>query len=125
MSRITDKMVFESDVQLRGKVYGKAATAITPGATATVYTTLNKLFTYTSTDNQDCTLSANEGGQSGQEINILFITAGTADEVITFSTNFHSVGTLTLGTTADRYYMVTFISNGTAWFEKCRTAVQT
>jgi hypothetical protein len=125
MSRVKDRMHYEGPVKFSGTVYGKTATVIAVGTTATVYNKRNKLFTFTPTDNQDCTLSAESGGLVGQEITIIFVCQGTADEVMTFGTNFHSVGTLTLDTTAARYYLVSFISNGTAFFEKSRTAVQT
>jgi len=57
---------------------------------------------------------------------IIFTTdaAGSADEVITFGTNFLSVGTLTLANAAADVYVVSFISNGTKWCEKSRTAIQ-
>lgn len=72
---------------------------------------VSNIYTLTPTDNTDTTIT--------------FSGAGTADEIITFHTTLvNSVGTLTLGTTAARYYTVTFVSNGTAWYEVARTAVQ-
>ncbi|MFA5340303.1 MAG: hypothetical protein WC332_00860 [Clostridia bacterium] len=83
-------------------------------------------FTLTVDDNEDQTITFSGAGYAGQEITIIFTTAGTADEVITFhATLVSSTGTLTLGTDAGKFYVVRFISNGTHWYEVSRTAVQT
>ena len=83
-------------------------------------------YTYTVTDNEDTTITFSGSGYVGDELTIIFTTAGTADEIITFhATLVSSVGTLTLGTDAGKYYVVKFISNGAHWFEVSRTAAQT
>lgn len=95
---------------------------------ATLTVGLSNLYTYTvASDNQDGTITFSGAGTAGDEITILFATdAGAGDEVITFhATLVSSVGTLTLAGTASRYYTVTFISDGSHWYEKCRTAIQT
>jgi hypothetical protein len=103
-----------------------ACTALTPAAGVTLTVASTNCYTDTVTDNEDQTITFSGAGYAGQEVNIIFTTAGTADEVITFhATLVSSTGTLTLGTTAARYYVVRFISNGTHWFEVSRTAVQT
>lgn len=102
-----------------------AATALTPGAAVALNVATSTLFSLTPTDNEDATITFSGAGGVGDEITIIFITQGTADEVITFeSTLVSSTGTLTLGTDAAKYYTVKFISNGTRWFEVSRTAVQ-
>ncbi len=101
-----------------------ACTALTPAAGVTLtVTTYTNCFTDTVTDDENQTITITGTGYAGQEITILFTTAGTADEIITFA-GAYSTGTLTLGTTAARFYTVRFISNGTNWFEVSRTAVQ-
>jgi hypothetical protein len=103
-----------------------AASVLTPAAAVTLTVGESNIYTDTVTDNEDQTITFSGAGTAGSVINIIFTTAGTADEVITFhATLVSSVGTLTLGTAAGKYYVVTFVSNGTHWFEVSRTAVQT
>lgn len=102
-----------------------ASSALTPGAAVALTVGLSNVYTDLVTDNQDQTITFSGAGTAGDEITIIFTTAGTGDEVITFhATLVSSVGTLTLGTDAGKYYVVRFISNGTHWFEVSRTAVQ-
>jgi len=103
-----------------------AASALTPGAAVTLTVGLSNVYTDTVTDNEDQTITFSGAGTAGDEITIVFTTAGTADEVITFhSTLVSSVGTLTLGTAAGKFYVIRFISDGSHWYEVARTAVQT
>lgn len=103
-----------------------AATALTPGAAVALNVATSTLFKLTPTDNEDATITFSGAGSLGDEITIIFITQGAADEVITFhSTLVSSTGTLTLGTDAGKFYVVRFISDGTHWYEVSRTAVQT
>ena len=103
-----------------------AASALTPGAGVTLTVGLSNVYTLTLTDNEDSTITFSGAGTAGDEITLIITTAGTADEVVTFhATLVSSVGTLTAGTDAGKYYVVKFISNGTHWFEVSRTAVQT
>lgn len=107
----------------------EAATALTPGTTVTLTVSPGlQLFTDTiTTDNQDQTINASGPGSAGDVMVIKFVTdaAGSGDEVITFGTNFLSTGTLTLANLASDVYVVSFMSDGTTWFETSRTAVQT
>ena len=105
-----------------------AAVALTPGAAVTLTVGQGNLYTDTiTTDNEDQTITFSGAGYAGEEITILFATdAGAGDEVITFhATLVSSTGTLTLAGTGSRFYTITFISDGTHWYEKCRTAIQT
>lgn len=104
-----------------------AAVALTPSASVSLTVAKGTtLYTDLVTDNEDQTITFSGAGSSGDEVTIIFTTAGSADEVITFhSTLCSSVGTLTLGTDAGKYYVVRFVSNGSHWFEVSRTAVQT
>ncbi len=105
---------------------GSAASALTPGASVTLTVGLSTIYTDTVTDNEDQTITFSGAGSAGDEITIIFTTAGTADEVITFhATLVSSTGTLTLGTTAGKFYVIRFISDGSHWYEVSRTAVQT
>lgn len=104
------------------------ATALTPGAAVslTVPTSGRHVYTLTTTDNEDTTITFSGAGSSGDEVVIIFATSSTGDEVVTFhATLVSSTGTLTLGTTADRYYTVVFVSDGTKWREQSRTTAAT
>lgn len=93
---------------------------------ATLNVGLSDCYTFTVTDNEDTAITFSSAGTFGDEIMILFKTAGTGDEAITFhATLVSSAGTLTLGTTANHYMMIRFWSNGTHWFEISRTGDQT
>lgn len=100
---------------------GKAATSATTGTMTVSMTT--RLVTITPTG--DCTFNAGSGGLVGQRLTFLITTSGTTSRILTFGTSFHKTGTLATGTTSARFFTVTFISDGTIWWEQCRTAVQT
>lgn len=103
-----------------------AASVLTPAEAVTLTVGLSNVYTNLVTDNENQTITFSGAGTAGDEITIIFTTAGSADEVITFhATLVSSVGTLTLGTDAGKYYVVRFISDGTHWYEVSRTAVQT
>jgi len=103
-----------------------AGSIITPSATAALTVGLSNCYTWTVTDDEDSTLTFSGAGSAGEEVTIIFTTAGTADEIITFhATLVSSTGTLTLGTTAGKFYTIRFISDGSHWYEVSRTAVQT
>lgn len=105
---------------------GAALTTLTPGAAVALDVTLNDTYKDTVTDNEDQTITFSAAGNVGQMIKVIFVTAGTADEIVTFhATLVSSTGTLTLGTDAGKFYVVSFISDGTHWYEVSRTAVQT
>lgn len=102
-----------------------AASALTPGAAVTLTVGLSNIYTVTPTDNEDETITFSGAGTAGDEITVIITTTGTADEVLTFHTTLaNTTGTLTVGTTAARYYTIRFISNGSAWFEVSRTGEQ-
>jgi hypothetical protein len=58
---------------------------------------------------------------AGYLLILRFTTDATAGNVITFSTNFKSTGTYTLST-ANKYYSIVFVSDGTNLIELSRTA---
>lgn len=112
-----------------GTLHGSgAAVALTPGATPTLTVVAGRqVFTYQPADNTDATFNASAGGSAGDQMVFIFTTdaAGSGDEVMTFGTNMYSTGTLTMANLAADIYVVSFTSNGTAWVETARTAVQT
>jgi len=58
---------------------------------------------------------------AGYVLRLSFTTDGTAGNVITFSTGFKTTGTYTLAT-ANKYYSIVFVSDGTNLIELSRTA---
>lgn len=67
----------------------------------------------------NATINANSSGIAGEEMTIIIGNDATSGKVITFGTNFRSAGTIT--GTASKTATIKFISDGTAWFETCRT----
>ncbi len=106
-------------------VEGQAAlfntkTALTPGATVTVNSTLGNFFTLT--PGEDETINATTVGAQGQVLVIKVLTSGTTSRTLTFGTNFLSAGTLATGTTTAKTFMIVFLSDGTTYIELFRTA---
>jgi hypothetical protein len=66
------------------------------------------------------TINAATPPRAGYVFRISFTTDGTAGNVITFGTNFKTTGTYTLST-ANKYYSIVFVSDGTNLIELSRT----
>jgi len=71
--------------------------------------------------NTASTISAATVPAAGYLLILRFTTDATGGNVITFSTNFKSTGTYTLST-ANKYYSIVFVSDGTNLIELSRTA---
>ncbi len=105
---------------------GSAASVITPSTTPTLTIGLSNIYTDTPTDNENQTITFSAGGTAGDELTIIFTSTGAADEIITFhATLVSTTGTLTIDTTAARYFVIKFVSDGSHWYEVSRTAEQT
>jgi hypothetical protein len=59
---------------------------------------------------------------AGIRSTIMILTSGASSYTITFGTGFRTTGTLATGTTTARYFMLSFISDGTVLVETSRTA---
>ena len=66
------------------------------------------------------TITATGIPQAGTHLIISFLTDGTASNTITFSTGFKATGTYALNS-ANKYYQIMFISDGTYYREVCRS----
>lgn len=95
-------------------------TALTPGATVTVNSTLGNFFTLTPAEDE--TINATTVGAQGQILVIKVLTSGTTSRTLTFGTNFITSGTLATGTTTAKTFMIAFLSDGTNYIELFRTA---
>ena len=89
---------------------GTNPTALSLTAEETVLATISASTTFTSTV-----------PAAGARGTVIIFTSGTTSRTVTFGTGFKSQGTLSTGTTASRYWIVNFISNGTSWLETSRT----
>ncbi len=58
---------------------------------------------------------------AGLRCQLLILTSGASSYTITFGTGFRTTGTLATGTTTARYFMLSFISDGTVLVETSRT----
>lgn len=94
-------------------------TALTPGATVAVDSTLGNFFTLTPGEAE--TINATTVGVQGQILIIKILTSGATSRVLTFGTNFLSTGTLATGTTTAKTFIIAFISDGTNYIEMFRT----
>jgi hypothetical protein len=59
---------------------------------------------------------------AGLRCQLLILTSGASSYTITFGSGFRTTGTLATGTTTARYFMLSFISDGTVLVETSRTA---
>lgn len=101
-------------------LFGKAATSATTGTMTVSMTTA--LVTITPTG--ACTFNAGAAGSANQAATFLITTSGVSSFTLTWGTNFRKTGTLATGTVSARFFTVSFISDGVAWNELARTAVQ-
>ena len=58
----------------------------------------------------------------GQDLYLQILTSGTTSYTLTFSTGFHSTGTLATGTSSGKYFMLHFVNIGGTFYEGSRTA---
>jgi hypothetical protein len=109
--------------QVANKLYadtGGVADAFTYAATVSLDVTKGRLHTVTTTSAVgNATINASGKGFAGQELVLVITNDATAGRTITFGTNFLPSGTL-VGTTS-KAAVVTFVSNGTSFYEKSRT----
>ena len=113
-------IVFDDSVSAL-PIFGVTAAPATTGTMSIPMT--SRIVTITPTG--ACTFNAAIAGGIGQEVTFAITTSGTSSFTLTWGTNFRKVGTLATGTTSARFFTVTFISDGTRWWEQCRTAAQT
>jgi hypothetical protein len=92
-------------------VLANGTTAMALAANVNVRVTPTGTATYTSTV-----------PAAGIRSTIMILTSGASSFTITFGTGFRTTGTLATGTTTARYFMLSFISDGTVLVETSRTA---
>jgi hypothetical protein len=93
-------------------------TVLTAGTTAmALATNINVQVTPNATGTFTTTVPS-----AGLRCQLLILTSGASSYTITFGTGFRTTGTLATGTTTARYFMLSFISDGTVLVETSRTA---
>lgn len=117
-------------VATTGQIRAAAVTALTTIAAAGTPTsqsidpTLGAIFTLTSSTSAGVNHTLNAASFAAGSIITIIITTTTAQNtVFTFGTNMLSVGTLTTNGTSGKY-SISFVSDGTNFYETARTASQ-
>ena len=57
----------------------------------------------------------------GSRADIIILTSGTTSRTVTFGTGFKTTGTLATGTALNKYFVISFVSNGSFMIETSRT----
>jgi hypothetical protein len=97
--------------------------AVAPATTGAMTVTM-AASVITITPTGACTFNAT-GGVTGDRTTFVITTTGTTARVLTFGTNFKSVGTLSTGTVTGKIFTINFIcTNGIQWVETSRTIAQ-
>lgn len=92
-------------------------TVLANGTTAMAFATnFNVQVTPTATATFTTTVPA-----AGIKVHLIVLTSGATSYTITFGTGFRTTGTLATGTTTARYFVLSFISDGTTLTEFSRT----
>ncbi len=99
--------------------FGTEPTALTPGSSVAITASAARTFTLTPAQTESITVS---GGTAGQDLYLLILTSGSSSFTLTFSTGFHSAGTLATGTSSNKYFLLHFVNVGGTYFEVSRTA---
>jgi len=92
-------------------VLANGSTAMALAANINVQVTPTAIATYTTTV-----------PAAGIRCQLLILTSGISTYTITFGTGFRTTGTLLTGAVSARYFMLSFISDGTVLVETSRTA---
>lgn len=108
-----------SRVNASGTIIGSVNGLGTVGASATIMVALGNLVTLTSTASTNMTLTPSGAGVAGQVMRIVITSDATGGDVVTFASTFKPNGTMTL--TASKGHTITFVSDGTNWWETART----
>lgn len=125
--------VFGGLVTLNGAVMASGTVSfgtLAQGTVQTLASAATVAFTPTSTvvqhtPSQSETINfGTAAGFTGVEVFLEVITSGTSSFTLTFGTNTKSQGTLATGTTSAKYFIVTFVSDGTNWVEVSRTTAE-
>jgi hypothetical protein len=100
-------------------VTGAVSTPLSPGSTVAITASAGTTYTLTPAQAESITVS---GGVEAQDLYLLITTSGATSYTLTFSTGFHSAGTLATGTATGAVFVVHFKDIGGTFYEVSRTA---
>lgn len=103
-------------------VFSAWQSAAAPATTGAVTVPMTSPTCVTIAPTGACTFNAS-GGIAGKECTFAIVTSGTSSFVLTWGTNFKTVGTLATGAVSGKRFSVTFrCVDGILWQETGRTA---
>lgn len=99
---------------------GSVVTALTPGATVAIDSSLGRVFTLTPAQAETINIT---GGVAGATFNLIVVTSGATSYTLTLGTGFGANGgTLATGIASGKTFVLKFVHNGTSFVEVSRTA---
>jgi hypothetical protein len=104
--------------KVKALTFAAEVVALTPAATISLNPALADVFTLTPTASE--TINA-ASVVSGQRLNLVITTSGASSFTITLGTGFTTTGTLATGTVTGKIFVMSFVSDGTAYREVSRT----
>jgi len=114
----TTSTVTAAGVTTSGVFRSSTSTAITASATPAINAALGNVFTLTPGEDETISIT---GMTAGQPIYLIILTSGSSSRTLTFGTGFKTTGTLATGTSSGKYFIMSFISDGTNVYEVSRT----
>lgn len=105
-----------ADVETLFDHVGATISALTPGSTVNIDASVYSVFSLT--PGQSCNIAATTVGKG---LMTLIVQATTSSRTLTFTTNFKTTGTLASGTDDTKKFVLTFIGDGTTYYEVSRT----
>lgn len=113
------KSLFVSEDLEVAKQFGlSSGNVLTPGATPRLDASKGSVHTLTPGEDETITVI---NAIPGQLLYLIVLTSGVTSRTLTFGTGFKTTATLATGTTSARYFIMTFISDGTNVYEVSRT----
>jgi len=115
-------MAEQGTINSRSEVTTQGTIAATPGSTVTLTITGGRQLLYASWTSGESESVVIDGAQTaGSTLTLKITNDATLPRVITFGTGFKSIGVIT--GTVSKAAMITFVSDGTNFYELSRTLV--
>ena len=99
---------------------GQIAGGFLPNGINTADQQLNLYTVVQNTISANVTMTTNVA-TLGSRADIIIVTSGVTSRTVTFGTGFKTTGTLATGTVAGKYFVISFVSNGSFMIETSRT----
>ena len=129
----TTAIVYALDFEFDGTTFrelsrrrqGSPTATLTSASNVTALPSAEGLTFFTESITEATTINAAVVPRAGMEITLKLTNTAITSVNVTFGTGFSSVGVLASANSSTTGYTVTFVSDGTKYREKCRTAAQT